>query len=192
VHVGPDNGTPAAAEDRHPRHTPISAARRFPCGPSAQFDSGRGPDASISTGRPREHGATTSATAPTARIQYGRVAGIARHVDVLRYAARVCRDAYAPGTAERGLEQAGDWILPQPFPDTPERINQSWVSQIAEERGLAPIVVIGQLQKWSALTGEPHWLRTRQPSQRNSPLGEQLISAQDYFVCRLNSAGVDG
>jgi hypothetical protein len=37
------------------------------------------------------------------RIQYGRVAGMTDHVDVLRYAAAICRDAYAPGTVERGL-----------------------------------------------------------------------------------------
>jgi hypothetical protein len=37
------------------------------------------------------------------RIQYGRVAGKASYLDVLRYAADRCRDAYAPGTIERGL-----------------------------------------------------------------------------------------
>jgi hypothetical protein len=37
------------------------------------------------------------------RIQYGRVAGITGHMDVLRYAAGICRDAYEPGTIERGL-----------------------------------------------------------------------------------------
>lgn len=37
------------------------------------------------------------------RIQYGRIAGMTSHVDVLRYAAGICRGAYAPGTVERGL-----------------------------------------------------------------------------------------
>jgi hypothetical protein len=37
------------------------------------------------------------------RIQYGRVAGKTDHMDVLRYAADRCTDAYAPGTIERGL-----------------------------------------------------------------------------------------
>jgi hypothetical protein len=37
------------------------------------------------------------------RIQYGRVAGKTDHMDVLRYAAGICRDAYEPGTTERGL-----------------------------------------------------------------------------------------
>jgi hypothetical protein len=43
------------------------------------------------------------------RIQYGRVAGITGHIDALRYAAGICRDAYQPGTTERGLlEQFAD------------------------------------------------------------------------------------
>jgi hypothetical protein len=37
------------------------------------------------------------------RIQYGRVAGLTDYTDVLRYAAGICRDAYSPGTVERGL-----------------------------------------------------------------------------------------
>src|ERR1700722_19053085 len=37
------------------------------------------------------------------RIQYGLVAGETDHKDVLRYAAGICRDAYEPGTIERGL-----------------------------------------------------------------------------------------
>jgi hypothetical protein len=37
------------------------------------------------------------------RIQYGRLIGKTDHVDVLRYAAGICRDAYQPGTTERGL-----------------------------------------------------------------------------------------
>jgi len=43
--------------------------------------------------------------------QYGRVAGLAGHLDALRYAAGVCAAGYQPGTIERGLlEQfaAGD------------------------------------------------------------------------------------
>ena len=37
------------------------------------------------------------------RAHYGRVAGMAGHVDALRYAARVCAAGYEPGTTERGL-----------------------------------------------------------------------------------------
>lgn len=50
------------------------------------------------------------------RAQYGRVAGMADHMDVLRYAAGVCAVGYQPGTIERGLlEQfaAGDVVGPQ-------------------------------------------------------------------------------
>ena len=37
------------------------------------------------------------------RAAYGRVAGKAGHMDVLRYAAGICAAGYQPGTAERGL-----------------------------------------------------------------------------------------
>jgi hypothetical protein len=37
------------------------------------------------------------------RAAYGRVAGKADHMDVLRYAAGICAAGYQPGTAERGL-----------------------------------------------------------------------------------------
>ena len=47
--------------------------------------------------------------ATNSRIQYGRVAGISGHMKVLRYAAGVCKDAFEPGTTERGLlEQFAD------------------------------------------------------------------------------------
>jgi hypothetical protein len=40
------------------------------------------------------------------RIQFGRIAGITRPVDVLVYAAGICKDAYKTGTTEhRLLEQ---------------------------------------------------------------------------------------
>jgi hypothetical protein len=37
------------------------------------------------------------------RACYGRVAGMAGHLDALRHAARVCAAGYEPGTTERGL-----------------------------------------------------------------------------------------
>jgi hypothetical protein len=37
------------------------------------------------------------------RAQYGRVAGMTDHIDVLRYAAGICAAGYQPGTIERGL-----------------------------------------------------------------------------------------
>jgi hypothetical protein len=50
------------------------------------------------------------------RIQYGRIAGKTDHMDVLRYAAGMCRDAYAPGTTGRGLleqfAESGDDCYP--------------------------------------------------------------------------------
>lgn len=71
---------------------------------------------------------------------------------------------------EKANNQAGAWILPRPLPDAPERINQAWVSQVAEERGLAPIVVIGQLQNMKRLD----W---RTSLVRNAPtVTEELAS----------------
>ena len=37
------------------------------------------------------------------RIQYGRITAMKNHMNVLRYAAGICKDAYQPGTTERGL-----------------------------------------------------------------------------------------
>ena len=37
------------------------------------------------------------------RVQYGRVAGMKDHMDVLRYAAGICAAGYEPGTVTRGL-----------------------------------------------------------------------------------------
>jgi hypothetical protein len=37
------------------------------------------------------------------RAYYGRVAGMADHMDALRHAARVCAAGYEPRTTERGL-----------------------------------------------------------------------------------------
>lgn len=43
------------------------------------------------------------------RIQYGRLAGMNDHTDVLRHAAGLCKHGYEPGTTERGLlEQLAD------------------------------------------------------------------------------------
>ena len=37
------------------------------------------------------------------RAQYGRIAGMTDHMEVLRYAAGVCAGGYQAGTIERGL-----------------------------------------------------------------------------------------
>jgi HTH-type transcriptional regulator/antitoxin HigA len=42
--------------------------------------------------------------------------------------------------------QAKSWILPRGLGVTPPRIGAPWINDIAEREGLAPIVVIGQLQ----------------------------------------------
>ena len=44
------------------------------------------------------------------------------------------------------MTRPGLGYFPRPLPYTRERINQAWITQMARERGLAPIVVIGQLQ----------------------------------------------
>jgi HTH-type transcriptional regulator/antitoxin HigA len=59
-------------------------------------------------------------------------------------------------------DQAVAWIFPRPIPQPQERINQGWVTQIARERSLAPIVVIGHLQKLERL----EW---RSTLARNAP-----------------------
>jgi len=71
---------------------------------------------------------------------------------------------------EAANHRAGSWILPQPLPPARERINQAWVTRIAGERGLAPIVVIGQLQNAKRLD----W---RSTLAKNAPtVSEELAS----------------
>jgi hypothetical protein len=49
------------------------------------------------------------------RAQYGRVAGVADYMNVLRYAAGVCAAGYQPATIERGLlEQFAASDIPSP------------------------------------------------------------------------------
>ena len=47
------------------------------------------------------------------------------------------------GTELEANRHAGRWLLPTPLPPVPERIGAAWVENIAAERGLAPIIVIG-------------------------------------------------
>lgn len=53
-------------------------------------------------------------------------------------------DSDAEITADR---QATGWLLPDPLPRVPGRLGGAWIDRVAAERGLAPIVVVGQLQK---------------------------------------------
>lgn len=41
---------------------------------------------------------------------------------------------------------AADWMFPAGFPDVPARVHGPWIDRTAAELGVAPIVVIGQLQ----------------------------------------------
>jgi HTH-type transcriptional regulator/antitoxin HigA len=47
--------------------------------------------------------------------------------------------------------QATSWIVPTPIRRVPERITATWVSQTAADLGIAPIVLIGQLQNQGVL-----------------------------------------
>jgi HTH-type transcriptional regulator/antitoxin HigA len=47
--------------------------------------------------------------------------------------------------------QASHWLLPTPLPRAPGRVGAGWVEQVAAERGLAPIVIVGQLQNEGVL-----------------------------------------
>jgi HTH-type transcriptional regulator/antitoxin HigA len=46
---------------------------------------------------------------------------------------------------------AGRWLSPTPFPPAPARIGIGWVQAVAAQYGVAPIVVVGQLQKMKIL-----------------------------------------
>lgn len=57
-------------------------------------------------------------------------------------------DVGEPDADEREADRrASMWLLPQPLPEPPARIGAGWVDAVAHERGLAPIVIVGQLQK---------------------------------------------
>lgn len=44
-------------------------------------------------------------------------------------------------------DRAGGWLLPDPLPNPPARVGSGWINAVANERGLAPIVIVGQLQQ---------------------------------------------
>ena len=80
------------------------------------------------------------------------------------------QQAHESASEKTANDRAGSWILPQPLPYSRERINQAWIARTAEERGLAPIVVIGQLQNLKRLD----W---RSTLARNAPtITEELAS----------------
>lgn len=47
--------------------------------------------------------------------------------------------------------QAGGWLFPTPLPTPPVRVGAGWVDKVAKERNLAPIVIVGQLQRRQVL-----------------------------------------
>lgn len=47
--------------------------------------------------------------------------------------------------------EARTWLLPQPLPQTGARVSSGWVQTVAAQRGLAPIVIVGQLQHQQVL-----------------------------------------
>jgi HTH-type transcriptional regulator/antitoxin HigA len=54
-------------------------------------------------------------------------------------------------TENEADRRAGDWLLPMPLPTPPARVGAGWVDAIAHARGLAPIVIVGQLQQRQVL-----------------------------------------
>jgi len=82
----------------------------------------------------------------------------------------VDQDAPEDACEEAANQLAKSWVLPRPLPAARERINQAWVTRVAEERGLAPIVIVGQLQN----SGRLDW---RSTLAKNAPtVTEELAS----------------
>lgn len=71
------------------------------------------------------------------------------HVDSSRYIVENLDDGYAQETVDE--KEANDgavgWIFPHGYPSIPPRISAPWIDRTATELGLAPITLIGQLQK---------------------------------------------
>lgn len=80
-------------------------------------------------------------------------------------------EAGEPDAAERDADLlARTWLLPDPLPVPPVRIGAGWVEAVARERGLAPIVIVGQLQKDSRLD----WRTTL---AKNAPTVSKVLAA---------------
>lgn len=50
------------------------------------------------------------------------------------------------GLEEPADEIAASWVLPKKIPTLPERITQGWVTSVATDLGIHPIVLVGRLQ----------------------------------------------
>ncbi len=70
------------------------------------------------------------------------------HVDAERIIAEELDDKHDHESAQEtdANREAAGWVFPNGLPDIPARIHGPWVDQTAAELGVAPIVVIGQLQ----------------------------------------------
>lgn len=66
--------------------------------------------------------------------------------------------------------RAKSWLLPDPLPAPPARLGVGWVEAVAGERGLAPIVIVGQLQK----EGRLDWRTTL---AKNAPTVDRVLAA---------------
>ncbi len=82
----------------------------------------------------------------------------------------VLDDQDATDEAEMDADRlAGAWLMPTPLPAPPTSIGAGWIRSIAEERRLAPIVIVGQLQQGGALD----WRTTL---AKNAPTVTQAMS----------------
>ena len=73
------------------------------------------------------------------------------------------------GLEEPTDRKAASWVLPRPLPSIPERISQTWITTIAEQQGIHPIVLIGRLQN----DGVIPWKSTL---VKNSPSATSALS----------------
>lgn len=50
------------------------------------------------------------------------------------------------GLEEPADERAASWVFPRELPTVPDRINQGWITAVATDQGIHPIILIGRLQ----------------------------------------------
>ena len=97
------------------------------------------------------------------------------HVNDNHYIVESTDDDPGSGAPESANEQAANeeaagWLLPSGLPSTPTRITAPWLDQVARGLGVAPIVVVGQLQKRRLLD----WRTTL---ARNAPTVSDVLAA---------------
>jgi len=72
-------------------------------------------------------------------------------------------------TENEADRRARGWLLPTPLPTPRARVGAGWVDAVADERGLAPIVIVGQLQRRQVLD----WRTTL---ARNAPTVTEVLA----------------